>query len=289
MPHSELASPSATLAVLKKHDLYTRKALGQHFLVDDNTVGRIIERAALDGSEHIVEVGPGIGTLTLAPSSAAGSVVAVERDDRLTGILADVAQRCGNVRIVHGDALDIGPDDLLSPGAAPPVAMVANLPYGVAATVVLRYFEIMPTLQSATVMVQAEVAARMGAVPGTKDYGAYTVKLAMHARPAGHFSVSRASFLPPPRVDSTVIRLERVVRDEPAADIARAARAAEAAFSQRRKMMRNAIAGAVGASASRVEEVLRQGGFDPAVRAESLPPESFVNLGRVLHESGLLP
>lgn len=289
MAHSELASPSATLAVLKKHDLYTRKSLGQHFLVDDNTVGRIVALASLDGTEHIVEVGPGIGTLTLALSQAAGSVVAVERDDRLTGVLDDVAGRCGNVRIVHADALDVTPDDLLSPDGEPPVAMVANLPYGVAATLVLQYFELLPSLRSATVMVQAEVAARMAAVPGTKDYGAYTVKLAMHARSTGHFSVSRGSFLPPPRVDSTVIRLERIARDESAADMRRAARAAEAAFSQRRKTMRNAISGMLGASAARVEEVLREGGFDPGVRAESLTPESFVSLGRVLHESGLLP
>ncbi|MGB4593623.1 MAG: 16S rRNA (adenine(1518)-N(6)/adenine(1519)-N(6))-dimethyltransferase RsmA [Coriobacteriia bacterium] len=289
MAHSELASPSATLAVLKQHGLHTRKALGQHFLVDDNAVGRIIDLASLAGDEHIVEVGPGIGTLTLALARAAGSVVTVESDDRLLGVLAELTERYDNVRVVHADALDVTPDDLGGPAGQAPVALVANLPYAVAATVVLRFFEMLPTIQSATVMVQAEVADRMSAVPGTKDYGAYTVKLAMFARTTGRFSVGRGCFLPPPRVDSTVIRLERIVRDDSPEEIGRAIRAANAAFAQRRKTMRNSISSALGVSAASVEDSLSAAGLDPAARAESLRPESFVILGRALHESGLLP
>lgn len=289
MTYSPLASPSATLAVLKAHGLHTKKSLGQHFLVDDNTVGRILALAALTAEEHVVEVGPGIGTLTTALCAAAGSVVAVERDDRLRPLLAELAERSGNLRVVHADALQVTAAELEGPAGAHPVALVANLPYAVAATVVLRYFEMLPSLRQATIMVQAEVADRMAAVPGTKDYGAYTVKLALYARTAGRFSVSRACFLPPPRVDSAVIRLDRIARDGSAQETRLASAAAAAAFAQRRKTIRNSLSGALGAGGARIDDALREAGIDPGVRAESLAPETYVTLGRVLHEDGLLP
>ncbi len=289
MAHSELATPSATVAVLRRHGLWTKKSLGQHFLVDDNIVGRIITLAALTGDEHVLEVGPGIGTLTSALCAAAGHVTAVEQDGRLIGILGEMAQRCGNLRVVHGDALEVTAADFTGP-AGPPTALVANLPYAVAATLVLRSFEILPSLTSATVMVQAEVADRMTAVPGTKQYGSYTVKLALRARGAGRFPVAPTCFLPPPRVDSAVLRLERL--DEATAphdQIVRAARAADAAFAQRRKTLRNSLSSALSAPPTVVEEALAAAGIDPGVRAETLPPQAFLGLGARLHEYGLLP
>jgi len=140
MPHSRLASPSATIAVLARHGLHTRKALGQHFLVDDNIVGRIIDLAALQPGEHVLEVGPGIGTLTDALLSAGARVTAVEYDARLIPVLAELAEEGRPLRVVNADAVTVSVD-LLGTGDDAPRALVANLPYSVAATVVLRFFD----------------------------------------------------------------------------------------------------------------------------------------------------
>ncbi|HET6498966.1 MAG TPA: 16S rRNA (adenine(1518)-N(6)/adenine(1519)-N(6))-dimethyltransferase RsmA, partial [Coriobacteriia bacterium] len=216
MPHSRLASPGATRAVLREHGIHTKKALGQHFLIDDNVVGRIVSLAALSGDEPVVEVGPGIGTLTLALCEAAGAVVSVERDARLLPVLATTTGGCERLEVVCADAVEVAPARLTT-SLGPPVALVANLPYAVAATVTLRFFELLSSLRFAVVMVQAEVADRMEATPGSKEYGAYTVKLRLWARPAGRFAVARTCFLPPPRVDSAVLRLDRVETAAPPA------------------------------------------------------------------------
>jgi 16S rRNA (adenine1518-N6/adenine1519-N6)-dimethyltransferase len=199
--HSRLATPGATIAVLRAHDIQTRKSLGQHFLVDDNVVGRIIELADLAGDEAVLEVGPGIGTLTVALCEHAGAVVAVEQDERLLDVLADTTGGCGDVQIVHADAVKVQTHELETP-IGPPVALVANLPYAVAATVVLRFFKVLPSLRFAVVMVQSEVADRMAATPGCKQYGAYTVKLqSACAGGMGRFATAPPScFMPPPRV-----------------------------------------------------------------------------------------
>ncbi len=288
MAHSALATPRATIAVLKRHGLATKKSLGQHFLVDDNTVGRILSLARLAGTERVLEVGPGIGTLTVALCDAAGSVVAVERDTDLLGVLAETTAGCPNLTVINADALQVDSADLVS-ADGPPVALVANLPYAVAATLVLRVFESMPTIASATVMVQAEVADRMAASPGTKDYGSYSVKLALRARPAGRFNVSPGCFLPPPRVESAVLRLERFDDGPGPVEVRHASRAADAAFAQRRKTIRNSLSSALGAPPASVEDALRDAGIEPGVRAETLPVEAFIELGSKLHAQGLLP
>lgn len=286
MPFSRLANPSATLDVLRRHGLTTKKRLGQHLLVDDNVIGRILSLAEPDPADVVLEVGPGIGTLTVALCERARRVVAVERDAELLPVLADLAEECPALRVVHADAVAVPVEDLLTEDGSP-TALVANLPYGVAATVVLRIFEEVPSIGSATVMVQAEVADRMAAQPGTKDYGAYTVKLRLLARPTGRFPVSRACFLPPPRVDSAVIRLERSDALDPETR-RRAARVANAAFAQRRKTLRNSLAAALPASGAAVDEVLRGLGIDPNRRAETLEPEEFVTLASALHIAGIV-
>jgi 16S rRNA (adenine1518-N6/adenine1519-N6)-dimethyltransferase len=274
---SRLATPSATRAVLESHGLALKKSLGQHFLVDDNVVRKILELARLTPETPVLEIGPGIGTLTVALCAAAGSVVAVERDAELLPALDELVAQCGNLRIVHADAVAVDPAALGTP-IGPPTALVANLPYAVAATVVLRLFEEMPSLASATVMVQAEVARRMAAAPGRKDYGAYTVKLRMLAAPAGSFAVSRACFLPPPRVDSTVLRLERAVRPEPEDARRATARLVEAAFSQRRKTLRNAVLAATGWPGTVFDGALSDAGIDGRRRAETLSVDEFFAL-----------
>lgn len=281
MPYSRLASPSATIAVLERHGLRTRKSLGQHFLVDDNVVGRILELADVVPGEPVLEVGPGIGTLTDALLGAAAEVVAVEFDAHLLPVLAELTPRAGSLTVVHADAVSVAREALVTPAGAPR-ALVANLPYAVAATVVLRFFEELPALERAVVMVQAEVADRMAASPGTKAYGAYTVKLGLLARPVGRFTVPRSCFLPPPRVDSAVIRLDRLPPARPPALASAAARAADAAFTQRRKTLRNSFAAGLGIPVSEASAILAEAGIDGSRRAETLRIEEYLTLGRVL-------
>lgn len=286
MPHSRLAAVGATRAVLEAHGLQLKKSLGQHFLVDDNIVGRILALARIPEGAPILEVGPGIGTLTLALCAAAGHVVAVERDTALLPVLEDVAAGCGNLTVVHADAVSVAPSALTGP-LGPPVALVANLPYAVAATVVLRFFEELPSMESAIVMVQSEVADRMAAAPGRKDYGSYTVKLNLLAEAAGRFTVSPGCFMPPPRVDSAVLRLERVVRPEPAPVLAAARRMADAAFAQRRKTLRNSVLAATGWDGARFDAVLAAAGVEGRRRAETLSVDEYLVLARESVAEGL--
>jgi 16S rRNA (adenine1518-N6/adenine1519-N6)-dimethyltransferase len=272
--------------VLESHGLLLKKSLGQHFLVDGNIVGKILALAALAPDAPVLEIGPGIGTLTVALCAEAGAVVAVERDTDLVPVLEDVAAECGNLTVVRADAVTVAPGLLVTP-LGPPVALVANLPYAVAATVVLRLFEEMPSIMSATVMVQAEVAQRMAAAPGRKEYGAYTVKLRMYAEPAGSFAVPRTCFMPPPRVDSTVLRLDRVARTESDEERRSAVRLVEAAFSQRRKTLRNSVLAATGWDGAVFDRVLADTGIDGRRRAETLSVDEFFALASSAGEYGL--
>ena len=287
MPYSRLANPSATIAVLKRFGLYARKSLGQHFLIDDNIVGRILDTARLAPGEPVLEVGPGIGTLTDALLSAGAHVVAVERDAKLIPVLRELEdERPGRLALVHADAVTVPVASLVTPAGAP-TALVANLPYGVAATVVLRYLQELPSIGRAVVMVQSEVADRMGASPGTKSYGSYTVKLALVGEITERFGVARSCFLPPPRVDSAVVRIDRTTRPEADAVRACAARAADAAFSQRRKTIRNSLGAGLGLESEEVARLLASAGIDGSRRAESVTVDEYVRLGGAVHAAGL--
>jgi 16S rRNA (adenine1518-N6/adenine1519-N6)-dimethyltransferase len=271
--------------MLERYDLYTRSSLGQHFLVDDNIVGRILDLASLQPGEPVLEVGPGIGTLTVGLLDAGAAVVAIEYDTRLVPVLNDLAAEYPSLRLVYADAVSVETAELVTP-AGPPRAFVSNLPYGVAATVILRFFQELPSLQTAVVMVQAEVADRIAASPGTKAYGAYTVKLALHARVSGRFPVPRSCFLPPPRVDSAVLRLDRTERSDEAALITWASRAADAAFSQRRKTVRNSLAAGLKVPVPDAAVMLEEAGIDGSLRAENLGVEEYLRLGTALADRG---
>lgn len=292
---SPLATPSATRAVLEKFGLAPKKAFGQNFLVNDAVVARILELADVTPQDTVLEVGPGIGTLTHTLLGVAGFVISVERDESLEEVLAyTLAEAQHRFRLVQKDALDLKQADL---DGHEPNKLVANLPYAVAATIVLDYLQRFRNLQSATVMVQREVAERMAAKPGTKDYGAYTVKLSLLAKPAGSFAVSRNDFMPPPHVDSTVIRLDRRV-DLPAwadeAVVQAAALMADAAFASRRKTIANsckAYFASRGASGARIMEelphILEAAGIDPRTRGEALTTDQYLTLGRALVHGGV--
>ena len=280
---SPLATPSATRAVLEAHGLATKKALGQNFLVNDAILQKIVDLAALTSADDVLEVGPGIGTLTIALLKSAGRVVAVERDTDLPAVLAETcAPWADRFTLLNRDALELSPEDL--PFA--PNKLVSNLPYAVAATVVLDVFERYASVESATVMVQAEVADRMAARPGTKNYGAYTVKLHLFAQPVGRFPVSPGNFFPPPRVDSAVIRLDRVDCGLDEQTRAAACLMADAAFATRRKTIANSCKtffngrGAAGkAMIPALPAVFAGAGIDPSRRGESLTLEEFKALG----------
>ncbi len=285
---SPLASPGATRAVLEAHGLATKHSLGQNFLVNDHILQKIVDLSQVGSADTVLEVGPGIGTLTVALLKHAAQVVAIERDPDLPAVLADtLATWQDRFTLIEKDALDIEADDV----ALRPNKLVSNLPYAVAATVVLDYFQRFTSLDSATVMVQKEVADRMAAAPGTKDYGAYTLKLSLYAEPAGRFPVGPNNFFPPPRVDSAVIRLDRiVVRDDAgapltAAQMERACRWADAAFTNRRKTIANSCKtyfagrGAEGAAlVSELPAIFERAAIDPRRRGETLSREELIRL-----------
>ena len=279
---SSLASVADTRAILDQFGLMTKKALGQHFLINDGIVARICALAELTKEDKVVEIGPGIGTLTEALLKEAGEVVSIERDTDLPAVLAYTLEPWkSSFTLVPADALEVYPADL--PFA--PNKLVANLPYAVAATLVLDYFERFSSLQSATIMVQAEVAERMSAAPGTKNYGAYTVKLNLFAHAAGKFSVAESNFFPPPRVKSTVIRLDR---NEDPLDPALAQATmtmADAAFENRRKTLSNSMKTYFDRMrpdldvAEMLPFLFEEASIDPKVRGEKLKLSDYLRLG----------
>ena len=295
---SYLASPSATRAVLERHGLATKKALGQNFLVNDSVIARICELSEVCGDDAVLEVGPGIGTLTVALLARAGRVLSVERDTDLPAVLAETCADFDNFTLLSKDALTLSQADLdeafgaaAAEGAAPN-KFIANLPYAVAATLVLDFFQRFSSLQCATVMVQSEVADRMMAKMGTKDYGAYTVKLNLIAKPTGRFQVGPGNFFPPPRVTSAVIRLDR--RDDlgiTAEEAAVASLMADAAFATRRKTIANSMktffSGRKGCDGvvEKLSVILEAAGIDARRRGESLTLEEFIALGAAYTEA----
>jgi 16S rRNA (adenine1518-N6/adenine1519-N6)-dimethyltransferase len=253
------------------------KRLGQNFVIDANTVRRIVRAAQLLPDDVVVEVGPGLGSLTLALLEVAGHVVAVEVDPVLAAALPQtVAERAGKLadrlEVVTADALRV--ERLSGPT---PTALVANLPYNVAVPVVLHLLETMPGIGRGLVMVQAEVADRLVAAPGSRTYGVPSVKVAWwaHAQRAG--AVPRSVFWPIPNVDSALVALTR--REPPAttADRETVFRLVEAAFAQRRKSLRGALAGYYG-SAETAATALTGAGIDPRARGESLDVTAFARL-----------
>ena len=288
--NSPLASPSATLDKLAQWGVTTHKSLGQHFLIDDGVVGRILRLACVQQDEQVLEVGPGIGTLTEALLLQGHKVLALEKDNRLLPLLADLQCRYPTTfRFEHIDATDFTTHlekSEKTQGAArlqQSFKLVANLPYAIAATIVLGYFQDIPALTSATVMVQKEVAARMAADPGSKDYGAYSVKLQLLAKSQGSFPVSRLCFLPPPRVDSTVIRLDRRADQIAQSELPATFMLIEAAFFQRRKTIRNSMHSFFkqqGLNLETLDYLLEKAAIPPTVRGECLSPVDYLLLGR---------
>ncbi len=263
------------------------KHLGQNFVVDANTVRRIVRLAEVRPDDVVLEVGPGLGSLTLALLDAAASVVAVEIDPVLAGALAHTVEGwrpdgAGRLHVVRADAVRLAVDDLPGEGGRP-TALVANLPYNVAVPVLLVALERLPSLRHGLVMVQAEVAERLAARAGQSAYGVPSVKTAWYAEVRRAGSVPRSVFWPVPNVDSALVSFTR--RDPPAAGRAEVFACVDAAFAQRRKTLRSALAGWAG-SAQRAEAVLRAAGIDPRTRGEQLGLAEYVALAEAGRRPG---
>ncbi len=274
-------TPGALLGPAEIRDLAGRlgvrptKTLGQNFVHDAGTVRKIVRAAAVRPGQRVVEVGPGLGSLTLGLLEAGASVVAIEIDPVLAAELPATVRRHApgaDLEVVLSDALDV--TEL--PGAAP-TALVANLPYNVAVPVLLTLLERFPTLESVLVMVQAEVADRVAAAPGSKVYGVPSVKAAWYARAWRSLTVSRNVFWPVPNVDSALVALER--REPPATTATREQVFAvvDAAFAQRRKTLRAALSGLLG-SGQVAQAVLDAAGVDPSARGETLDVGAFARI-----------
>jgi 16S rRNA (adenine1518-N6/adenine1519-N6)-dimethyltransferase len=271
---ARLLTPASIAALLDAHGLRPSKALGQHFLADPNTARRIVGLARVTAGTRVVEVGPGLGSLTVALCDAGASVLAVERDRHLVAALDEVVAGLP-VDVVVADALAVDWPTLLDVG---PWSMVANLPYNVATPLVVECLERAPMIDRFLVMVQREVGERLAAGPGTKAYGAVSVKVAYFAEAAVVGHVPATVFVPQPNVESALVRLERRVAppvDVPDAD--RLFALVRAGFATRRKMLRRALAPMLG---DRAPAVLERGGVDANARAEELTLDQWAAVAR---------
>ncbi|MBS6856466.1 MAG: 16S rRNA (adenine(1518)-N(6)/adenine(1519)-N(6))-dimethyltransferase RsmA [Atopobium sp.] len=300
---SWLANQRATKETLERFGLATKYRLGQNFLVQDHVIEKIVQLAEVQSTDVVVEVGPGLGTLTVALLDRARAVCSLEADSELEQVLAVTCKEPhpDSFALVMGDALAITPQKLAeaystlptvahdaATSAPMPTKFVSNLPYQVAATLILKFFQELPSLERAVVMVQAEVADRIAAKPSTKAYGAYTAKLSLFAQVTGRFEVGPGNFMPPPRVNSAVVRLDRTIARNPVTskllskeELLHTMRVIDAAFAQRRKTIRNSMS-ASGFDKDKLDQAFLATGIAPTVRAEVLTSQDFIRLAAAL-------
>ncbi|XNZ00549.1 16S rRNA (adenine(1518)-N(6)/adenine(1519)-N(6))-dimethyltransferase RsmA [Micrococcus luteus] len=289
VPSAPLLSAADVRRIAAELGLRPTKSWGQNFVIDPNTIRRIVAVAGLGPDEHVLEVGPGLGSLTLGLMDAAAAVTAVEIDPTTAARLPETAsamrgRASDRLSVLNADAMKVTPEDVdaVRPAAAhgAPTALVANLPYNVAVPVLLQVLERFPSIRHGLVMVQEEVADRLAAGPGSKVYGVPSAKAAWYGpvRKAG--TIGTQVFWPAPRIHSGLVAFERAGR-QPVADVDRADVFAvvDAAFAQRRKTLRAALSGWAGGSAA-AERALRSAGVDPGARGESLAIEDFARIAR---------
>ncbi|MFR9826371.1 16S rRNA (adenine(1518)-N(6)/adenine(1519)-N(6))-dimethyltransferase RsmA [Corynebacterium striatum] len=283
MTEPKLLGPVEIRQLAEKLDVTPTKKLGQNFLHDPNTIRRIVAAADLQRDDRVVEVGPGLGSLTLGLLEAVDDLTVVEIDPRLAAQLPDTIterapEQAGNLRLIEKDALRIAPGEL-----GEPTALVANLPYNVAVPVLLHLLELYPTIRRVLVMVQLEVAERLAAKPGNKVYGVPSVKASFYGTVRQAGTIGKNVFWPAPNIESGLVRID-CFQDAPW-PIDDATRKAvfplvDAAFAQRRKTLRAALSGHFGGGPA-AEEALVAAGIDPQLRGEKLAVEDFVRLAGI--------
>lgn len=283
---ADLGNPRNTIAVLQKYQFRFQKKFGQNFLIDERVIGRILDAAGIGSGDCVVEIGPGIGTMTQYLAERAREVVAVEIDKMLIPILADTLSAYDNVTVINEDILKVDIAALVQEkNGGRPVKVVANLPYYITTPIIMGLFESNVPVESMTVMVQKEVAERMQAKPGTKDYGALSLAVQYYAKAETAAHVPPNCFMPRPQVASTVVKLQRY--EEPpvkAADAGRMFAIIRAVFNQRRKTMVNSIANAkeLGVTKEQVLSALECMGESPTVRGETFTLAKFAQFADLL-------
>lgn len=282
MIQPKIAQRDVTLHILKTFGIHMSKKLGQNFLINEAIVDGIVDAAAIKPGEAVLEIGPGIGTLTQGLAEAGAQVTAIELDRKLLDVLAKTLQGYDNVRVVHGDILRI---DISREIPVKKYKVVANLPYYITTPIIMKFLEEHLPVELLVTMVQKEVAQRMVAAPGTKDYGALSVSVQYYTQPEIMFLVPPQSFMPPPAVESAVIRC--TVRSEPPVDVKDERlffRVVKAAFGQRRKTLANALKGG-GIDKTIIDIMLPKAGIDGTRRGETLSLEEFAALANAWADS----
>lgn len=281
---ASLSDPRALRELLQRHGLRLQKGLGQNFLINPSVCPRMAEACGAESCAGVLEVGPGVGVLTRELSRAAQKVVAVELDRRLLPVLAETLSDCPNVEVVEGDILKLDLHKLAAERfGGRPFCVCANLPYYITSPVIMALLESGLPLTAVTVMVQREAAQRLCAPPGVRECGAVSVSVHYRSRPRVLFGVGRGSFMPPPSVDSSVIRFDMLpeppvrVRDEEVLF-----KVARGAFAQRRKTAANSLSGALRLPKGLVEARLKEAGLQANVRAEQLTLEQLGRLADAL-------
>ncbi len=281
-----LGNPTNTLEVLKQYDFEFQKKFGQNFLTDITVLEDIMDAADITRDDFVLEIGPGIGTLTQFLCERAREVLAVEIDDNLIPILKDTLRGYDNVSVLHDDILRVDIKKIADEkNGGKPIKVVANLPYYITTPIIMGLFESHVPLESITIMVQKEVAERMQAGPGSKDYGALSLAVQYYSIPEIVAEAPPHCFIPQPKVSSSVIRL--TVRPEPAVqaqDERFLFRCIRASFNQRRKTLANGLKNApdIPVSKEGIEEAIEEAGFPATVRGETLTLDNFAQLSNLL-------
>ena len=281
-----LGNPQNTIAVLQKYHFNFQKKFGQNFLIDPHVLDKIIGAAGITKDDMVLEIGPGIGTMTQYLAEAAGKVVAVEIDRNLLPILQETLADYDNVKVIHADVLSLDLEKLVQEeNGGRPIKVVANLPYYITTPIIMALFEQHVPLANVTVMVQKEVAARMKSGPGSKDYGALSLAVQYYAEPYIVANVPCNCFMPRPNVDSAVIRLTRY--EEPPVQVKDEKmlfKIIRASFNQRRKTLQNGLnnSSELNFTKDQIAAAIAEAGFSPSVRGEALTLEQFAKLTDIL-------
>jgi 16S rRNA (adenine1518-N6/adenine1519-N6)-dimethyltransferase len=281
MHQPKIAKKEVTLHILKAFGIHMSKRLGQNFLINEQVVDRIVEAAGINCGDAVLEIGPGIGTLTQGLAEAGADVTAVELDRKLIGVLEKTLAGYDNVRVLHGDILQVNLDREMP---VIPYKVVANLPYYITTPIIMSLLEKKLPITRMVTMIQKEVAERMVAVPGGKEYGALSVAVQYYTCPEIMFIVPPGAFMPAPAVESAVIRCK--VREQPPVELADEKlffRVVKAAFAQRRKTLTNALK-AAGIAGDKIKGLLEAAGIDGGRRGETLSLAEFAAIANAWHE-----
>ena len=282
----KLSNPQRTIEVIKKYEFCFQKKFGQNFLIDGHVLDKIIAGAGVTKDDMVLEIGPGIGTMTQYLAEAAGKVVAVEIDRNLLPILQETLADYDNVKVIHADVLSLDLEKLVQEeNGGRPIKVVANLPYYITTPIIMALFEQHVPLANVTVMVQKEVAARMKSGPGSKDYGALSLAVQYYAEPYIVANVPCNCFMPRQNVDSAVIRLTRY--EEPPVQVndeKMLFKIIRASFNQRRKTLQNGLnnSSELNFTKDQIAAAIAEAGFSPSVRGEALTLEQFAKLTDIL-------